>query len=157
MLFLRKIFLFLLLFHLITLSLFSQQIKKGEVYDYARKIVDTMASESMHGRGYVNGGDSIAANYIKTEFNKFGLRSFTDDSYYQRFDFPVNTFPDTMKLEFDLFRLKDGGMYSFTGYPGKNFLIDPSCHRVYADFGVAVFDSTRCNEKAYKKFCRKTP
>ena len=38
-------------------------------------IVDTMASESMHGRGYVNGGDSIAANYLKNEFKKIGLKS----------------------------------------------------------------------------------
>ncbi|MGZ4118124.1 MAG: hypothetical protein ACXVPY_11610, partial [Bacteroidia bacterium] len=101
MLFSKKTIPSFLLFYFITLSLFSQEIKKGEVYDYARKIVDTMASESMHGRGYVNGGDSIAANYIKTEFKKFGLRSFTGDDYYQRFSFPVNTFPGKMSLNVD--------------------------------------------------------
>ena len=158
-----KILFTLSLYYFITLSLFSQEIKNlpagqagGEVYSYARKIVDTMASESMHGRGYVNGGDSIAANYLKNEFRKIGLRSFKDD-YYQKMSFPINTFPNKIDLGFNLHNLKDGDVYSFVGYPGKNFLIDPSCPKVYADFGIVVFDSTRCTEKAYKKFCRKTP
>ena len=107
---LRKSLLTLLLHQLISLSLFSQEIKKGEVYSYARKIVDTMASESMHGRGYVNGGDSIAANYIKTEFKKFGLKSFGDD-YYQRFSFAVNVF-DEVSLKVD----------GKTLMPGKDFI-----------------------------------
>src|SRR6218665_3885523 len=88
----KKIILFL--FHLsITYSLFSQEIKKGDVYAYARKVVDTLASPVMHGRGYMNGGDSIAANYIKKEFKRFGLRSFSQN-YYQRLSFAVNTFPE---------------------------------------------------------------
>ena len=97
-----KIFGPFLLFLFISSVLISQEIKKGDVYNYARKVVDTMASESMHGRGYVNGGDSIAANYLKTEFKKFGLKSFTDDTYYQKMSFPVNTFPGEVKLEFDI-------------------------------------------------------
>lgn len=160
----------ILLFHFITLllfitsSLFSQsagtlhrspngpteEIKKGDVYTYARKIVDTMASESMHGRGYVNDGDKIAANYIRTEFQKFGLKSFTDD-YYQKFSFPVNTFPG--KIEF---RFASGYYIAwFDGISGKNFLINPSCPSIDTNFQVRVFDSTMCSDRAYKKFSKK--
>ena len=81
-----------LFFLFIFSSLASQEINKGEVYQYAKRIVDTMASVSMHGRGYVNDGDKIAANYIRNEFKRFELKSFRND-YYQDFSFPINTFP----------------------------------------------------------------
>ena len=83
----------LFLFHvLLVMPLFSQEIKKGDNYSYARRIVDTLASPAMHGRGYVNGGDSLAASYIRSEFKKLNLKSFTGE-YYQKLSFRVNTFP----------------------------------------------------------------
>ena len=91
---------FVFCFLLICSSLFSQEIVKGEEYQYARKIVDTMTSASMLGRGYVNDGDGIAANYIRNEFKKDGLKSFTDD-YYQSLSFAVNTFPGKVKVSID--------------------------------------------------------
>lgn len=134
--------------------LFSQNVKRGEVYAYARKVVDTMASASMHGRGYVMGGDSIAANYLRTEFQKLGLEKLTDN-YYQRFSFPINTFPDTVYFEFNLHNLKTGEIFNFIGSAGKNFIINPSSPSVKRDIPVFVFDSTFCSEKAFKKFGKK--
>ena len=107
-----KLFFTVFLYFLFSCNLFSQEIKKGEVYSYARKIVDTMASESMHGRGYVNGGDSIAANFIREEFMKIGLRSF-ETGYYQKLSFPVNTYPNTILVQIDGKQL----------VPGKDFII----------------------------------
>ena len=130
-----------LFFYFTTSSLISQEIKKGEVYSYARKIVDTMASESMHGRGYVNGGDSIAANYIKTEFKKFGLKSFGDD-YYQRFNFAVNVF-DQVSLKVDGKEL----------IPGKDFIpfhLNPTSSGKYKT--ITANDVLVNNKKKYKKF-----
>ena len=133
------------------------------MYDYARKIVDTMASESMHGRGYVNGGDSIAANYLKTEFKKFGLKSFTGDDYYQRFSFPVNTFPGKMIFNFGPLPEQERAYVpdnpdksEFRGIPGENFIIDPSSNHIDGRFVMLVFDSTfTTSEKAFKKFAKK--
>src|SRR5205814_721524 len=71
----------------------SAQEKKGEVYKFGRKIVDTLTSPSMHGRGYVNGGDSIAAAFIKSVYQRIGVRAF-DNKYYQDLSFPVNVFYD---------------------------------------------------------------
>ena len=133
---------FFLLFLLITSSLISQEIKKGPVYNYARQIVDTMASESMHGRGYVNGGDSIAANYLRTEFSKFGLKSFTGD-YYQRVSFTVNTFPGKMSLIVDGKEL----------VPGKDYFAfqsNPSASGKYPT--VLADDKLVQNKRKYKKF-----
>ena len=133
-----------LLFLFFTSSLISQEIKKGPVYNYARQIVDTLASESMHGRGYVNGGDSIAANYLRSEFNKFGLKSFTGD-YYQRFSFPVNTFPGRMSLNVDGKELA----------PGKDYIAfhwNPTASGKYAT--VLADDKLVQNKRKFKKFRR---
>ncbi len=57
---------------------------------YARRIIDTLASPTMEGRGYVNGGDSKTAAYIRNEFKKDCLRPFGTD-YDQKFYISVNT------------------------------------------------------------------
>lgn len=102
---------------------FSQE-SKGEIYQYARKIVDTLASPSMHGRGYVKNGDKIAAKYIAEEFKKIGLLSLkklqTGDpkkyykNYLQYFEMSVNTFPSKMDLSINGKKM----------VPGKDFIIN---------------------------------
>lgn len=138
-----KFFFFSLSFF-ITSALYPQEIKKGEVYAYARKIVDTMASESMHGRGYVNGGDSIAAFYLKGEFQKMGLKSFNDD-YYQKLSFFVNVF-DRVKLELDGQQLT----------PGKDFI---PFHLNSSAFGkypvVYIDDALAINKMKFKRIRKK--
>ncbi|MGQ0829154.1 MAG: M28 family metallopeptidase [Bacteroidota bacterium] len=152
----KKALFILLLYLLITSSLFSQEIKKSEAWQYARKIVDTMASESMHGRGYVNDGDKIAANYMRTEFKALALKSFTDD-YYQKFNLSINTFPDT--VEFSLHVKKEKGVIKykccFNSNPGINFLIFPDSPNKNKSFRAIVFDSTHATEKEFRKFKKK--
>jgi aminopeptidase YwaD len=63
----------------------------GQVED-VKRIVKDLCSPEFHGRGYVDGGDSIAAAYISKEFKQAGLKNLTPN-YYQPFSFPVNTFP----------------------------------------------------------------
>lgn len=148
----RKFYFLFFLFLFFSYFSFSQK----EVYNYARKIVDTMASESMHGRGYVNDGDKIAANYIKTEFQKFGLKSF-NENYYQHFNFDINTFPsETVSFVFNFYLPnKNGNFLIFKGLPGVNFIVDPSSPSVKSSFDLILFDSTDASPKAYKKFCKK--
>lgn len=125
-------------------SLFSQEIKNGEVYAYARKIVDTMASQSMHGRGYVNGGDSIAANYLKNEFSKIGLKSFGSD-YYQRMSFAINTFPNKVSVQIngkELVAGKDYIIYAHSPASGGDYII------------VRADDLLVQNKKKFKKFLK---
>jgi aminopeptidase YwaD len=81
----------------------------------ARKWIDTLASPSLHGRGYVNGGDSLAAELIAAEFKPMGLKPLRD-SYFEPFAFPVNTFPDRVAVEIDGRVLR----------PGIDYLVDPA-------------------------------
>ncbi|MGP8215174.1 MAG: M28 family metallopeptidase [Bacteroidia bacterium] len=65
--------------------------------DYARKVVDTLASPYMAGRGYIDDGDKKAAKYISDQMNSHGLLHFGSD-YSQPVSFPVNTFPDEVEV-----------------------------------------------------------
>ena len=80
---------------------------------YPRKIVITLASEEMKGRGYVQNGNRLAANYISNEFKKMGLLSY-GKNYFQPFTLPVNTFPGSMSANINGIELK----------PGIDYLVD---------------------------------
>ena len=140
---LMMLFIYLFISHN-TSSLSAQEINKGKVYQYARKVVDTMASESMHGRGYVNGGDKIAANYIRTEFQKISLIPFTND-YYQKFSFPINTFPNAMDVEIDKKKLIAGREYIVRGISGG----------LSGSFEIVHFNSTVLKNRRSKKRFKK--
>lgn len=101
------------LFLLIAQDIFSQTLP------YAKEVVKTLSSEEFKGRGYVENGDKIAADFIRAEFKKFGLKSFTKN-YYQEFDLSVNTFPKEIELSINGIRLKAG--YDFLVTPGSTTL-----------------------------------
>lgn len=93
----------------------------GQV-EQGRLTVEKLCSPAFHGRGYVNGGDSIAANFIAGEFEKMGCKFFKN-SPYQPFQFKVNTFPDQMACSVNGKKL----------VPGKEFVVDPSCPSFFKD------------------------
>ena len=57
---------------------------------YARRIIRDLSSPEMFGRGMQHHGDSIAADYVRTELKRLGVRPLTKD-YYQYFRFPNTT------------------------------------------------------------------
>jgi hypothetical protein len=96
------------LFVLTHLVAFSQ---KSEV----ERITKTLCSPEFHGRGYVNKGDSIAAEFIAKEFQKLGLKPLKK-SYFQSFNLTVNTFPNNMSIQ------HSGRLLT----PGIHYLVDPA-------------------------------
>jgi hypothetical protein len=104
---------------------------------YARKVIDTLASPSMHGRGYVNNGDRIAADYIAGEFKKMGIQpALNNGSYLQPFNFPVNTFPG--KVEVTFFWKDKPAVKSD---PGEHYLVRSASPSVKGKFEVVKLDS----------------
>lgn len=81
----------------------------------ARRITQQLCSESFFGRGYVKSGDSLAAEFLKAEFEKRGLKPF-QKSYFQPFQFEVNTFPGNMNLTIN----------GKSIVPAVDFMVDPS-------------------------------
>ncbi len=81
----------------LSLLVFSVSISWAQDEAFARKVIDTLAAAGMHGRGYVNDGEQIAAKYIAHQFNQMGLESYYRN-YFQKFKFPINTFPGKMEV-----------------------------------------------------------
>jgi hypothetical protein len=86
-----------------------------------RRITQRLCSPEMHGRGYVNMGDSIAAAFIANEFKTLGIQPLKG-GYFQEFEHTVNTFPGAMSLRYSQKRLT----------PGVHFIVDPSSSGVEA-------------------------
>ena len=51
-----------------------------------KRFIKTLCSQEFHGRGYVNNGDNIAADYIAKTFKEIGV-STVNGSYFQNFLF----------------------------------------------------------------------
>ncbi len=114
-------------------TLFAFVLLNAQDKQYAFSVVDTLTSPSMHGRGYVNNGNRIAAEFIAGEFKKAKLKHFGKD-YFQPFSYPMNTFKDTIDVFVDGKRL----------IPGKDFVLYCSSPSVDGTFKMvrALKDST---------------
>ncbi|WP_343748851.1 M20/M25/M40 family metallo-hydrolase [Fluviicola sp.] len=90
--------------------------------EQGRQTAQKLCSPEFHGRGYVNGGDSIAAAFLAQEFEKMGCK-FLKGSPFQPFQFKVNVFSNRMECAVNGKQL----------IPGKEFVVDPACPMVYKD------------------------
>jgi hypothetical protein len=128
---------FFLLFSLLFIqSIFAQDIK------YARRLIDTLASPAMHGRGYVNNGDQIAAKFINNEFAKDSLKFF-DKNYFQTFKLSICTLPGKVVVETGKNKI----------VPGVDYLVWASSPQINGTFKIVKLDSgIAANEKAFQKF-----
>ncbi|NOU16227.1 MAG: M20/M25/M40 family metallo-hydrolase [Bacteroidales bacterium] len=111
----------------LALSIFLNLI--GQDVDYPKEVVKTLASPEFKGRGYVEDGNRIAANYIKDQYSQIGLNPFKK-GYFQPFKIDVNTFPKSMKLAFDNSKL----------VAGKDFIVDPSSPSLNGEFSVYIIN-----------------
>jgi aminopeptidase YwaD len=92
----------------------------------------------LYGRGYVKNGDRLAAEYIRHECKKAGIKPMTDH-YFQSFRINVNTFPGVMKMEINGIAL----------IPDQDYLIDPASPGVTGSFiPVSISASDVLNGKA---------
>jgi aminopeptidase YwaD len=111
--------LFFIIVFLHAFNLFSQNI------DYAKSIVNTLASEKYKGRGYCGKADMKSAEFIRNEFNNMGIVPL-GNKYYQFFDLNVNSFPGKMEVKINDNYLR----------PGINYLIDPTSPSLKGKFDV---------------------
>jgi len=98
---------------------------------FARKIVDTLTSPYFWGRGYTNDGMKKAADFIADQFKQYGLKPLDNKSYFQKFSYPVNTFPDNMEVAINGKEL----------VAGKDFIVGPEAHGLKAEGNLEEKDS----------------
>jgi aminopeptidase YwaD len=118
---------------------------KAQDAENVRGIMNTLCAADMHGRGYVNHGDSLAANYIAERFSNEYLQAFSG-GYFQDFNLDINTFPGEMQVSID-------GKDLVQGY---HFLVDAASCSIKGTYELAWADSaTLYDKKLYKAFHRK--
>ena len=107
---------------------------------YTKKIIDTLCSQSMHGRGYVNNGDRIAAGFIRDEFKNDSLKFFTD--YFQSFKLTVGTLPGKVDVSIDKNKM----------IPGMDYLVSAGSPSTKGNYRILKIDSQMVSsESALKK------
>ena len=75
--------------------------------NYAHQVMKQLCSPEFHGRGYVEKGDKIAAEYISEQLKKWNVKQI-NNSYFQPFRISVNTFPKTIFASVDTTQLNLG-------------------------------------------------
>ena len=86
----------------------------GQHYPY-RQTISMLCSPQYAGRGYVEEGRVLAANFIASEFHKIGLKPFKK-KFQQTFTLPVQTFPGACTIAIGRDTLR----------PGVDYLVAPS-------------------------------
>jgi hypothetical protein len=86
---------------------FSQDLAFG------RKMVDTLTSPVFWGRGYTKDGMKKAGEYLASQFQAYGLKPMQGNDFFQKFSYPVNTFPGKMDVN-----INDKDLI-----PGKDYIV----------------------------------
>ena len=133
-----KYIIFFLLFSGFT-RLWAQDVK------FAREMDSTLCSAEFGGRGYVDKGEYIAADFIRNQFKSFGLQPFTAD-YFQPFSFAINTIQNDNGLSIDGKPLKGG----------EDYLISSNAQTTKGTYELvylpdSFFDSRRAIKKFFKQ------
>ncbi|NEN23512.1 Zn-dependent exopeptidase M28 [Cryomorpha ignava] len=110
---------------LIPVSVFSQDL------DYVNSQVDTLSSPAFFGRGYINDGSNLAADYLAAQFEKLRAKPVSE-SYFQPFIFKVNTFPKKSIVSCN----------GNTLVEGYDYLINPGSGSSHGKYKTVFLDST---------------
>ncbi|HET9505873.1 MAG TPA: VanZ family protein [Hymenobacter sp.] len=112
----------------------------------ARRTIEELASPKMHGRGYVQGGEHLAATYLRGRLRQLGVQPLVPD-YTQPFGLDVNTFPGELSLKFNY---GQGQLLARQfGEAGRDYIAAPaSGGGNYRKLPVLLFDTTAFTNQA---------
>lgn len=82
----------------------------GQDMERVRRVLDTLCAPGLNGRGAVRDGQKNAAIYLADRFREMGIAPL-GDSYFQSFQYDINTFPGTILLKTDKQELRPGVDY----------------------------------------------
>jgi aminopeptidase YwaD len=123
-------------------SLFFSTILFSQNLVYVKGIIDTLASPGFYGRGYVNNGDRIAADFIVKHLKKDKLLFFTPDAF-QPFGLNVNTFPGALELSIN----------GIVKTPGADYMVAPNSQTMNHSYKTLVLnEKTMSTPRLIKKF-----
>jgi len=96
----RRLATSLVLLLLLSSSLFFAPLAQAQAPDLgrARRTIEALAAPRMHGRGYVKGGEQLAAAYLRGRLRQIGLQPLAPD-FTQPFTLDINTFPGKAEVQ----------------------------------------------------------
>jgi aminopeptidase YwaD len=110
---------------------------QGQDMARVRRTIEVLASNALHGRGYVQQGDQKAAVYLRGRLRKLGLQPLVP-RYTQSFTLDVNTFPGQLKLQLRLAAQPESGLLL---RPGADFIAAPNSAAGNVDAEVVALDT----------------
>lgn len=107
-------------------SLFFAPHARAQAPDLARarRTIEALASPKLHGRGYVQGGEHLAAAYLRGRLQLLGVQPLAPD-YTQPFTLDVNTFPGKMSVQLSRSTWPQFGQPNLL-LPGTAFIAEPA-------------------------------
>ncbi|MEZ4937728.1 MAG: M28 family peptidase [Crocinitomicaceae bacterium] len=116
--------------------------------DEEKEIMKQLCSPEFHGRGYVENGMNLAADYIAKEFKLFGAEpAGFANSYFHDFSLNVNTFPGIMAVKSKKRVLS----------PGVHYLVNSSSGSFNGKVKLVPFDAFKLihqNKKEIEKLTK---
>ncbi len=82
----------------------------------ARKHIAALSAPDMHGRGYAYNGDSIAADYLRKQFQDMDIQPFAYDNYYHPYGFNVFAMEGPVAATLDGKDLTDWKQFALAPY-----------------------------------------
>ncbi|PKP01727.1 MAG: hypothetical protein CVU11_14380 [Bacteroidetes bacterium HGW-Bacteroidetes-6] len=129
---------------LTSLFVYSTKTTNAQDSSYARQVMLKLGSVEFSGRGYQDGGIDSAANFIRSEFIRNGIKS-VNESYFQPFFVKVNNITKSV-LILDNDTLK----------PGNDFIFDIHTSGIDGTFPVlSITEDIRKNKKKLSKISSK--
>jgi hypothetical protein len=120
-------------------------VTKAQDIGYARRIIDTLASETMAGRGYVRNANALAAEYIASQLHRNNVQAPATGPF-QEFTLPINTFPGKADLTVNGKLLK----------AGTDFIVSATSPSVSGNFRlISVSQRTLLSRKKLGKLIKK--
>ncbi len=124
---------------MLTFSIYAQDSLR------ARQYIRDLTSPAMHGRGYAYNGDSIAAEYLREQFQLIGTEPFADN-YFHHYDFDVYAMEGPVQATLNGRELK----------AWDEFSLAPMSHSANETFAVlSIPVKTLLDKDALGKFCGK--
>ena len=120
---------------ILSIILLSVVSLSAQNLDRVRQHIQALSSSEFHGRGYTFGGADKASKYIADEFKSLGVKPF-GKSYYQDFNYDMNTFPAKMWVAIDGKELQ----------PGTDFIPGQFTPTVKASYELFLPDSLLLND-----------
>jgi hypothetical protein len=106
--------------------------------DYAKRVIQKLSSPDFKGRGYVENGDKLSADFISNEFKNLGLTPVIKKSFFQKFNISANTFPNRMSV-------KIGGNELIAG---TDYIIESSSPSINGKFQIVKISRDQLNNDA---------